>query len=123
MHLLRLAVRDNRLETAMENAASISVDRLVETDPTAASDVLARAIVNRMEELALFLLARRYPPDVNWPVFAIHLKPAKDGPSTASFNCPSVLMLAISFELEELTMRLIKVRGALNVLERAGPRA
>ena len=110
-HLLRLSVRDGRQESAIDIAAGLDLPHLCETDPLAASDVLARALASRMEELVLFMLARRYPPDVNRPVFAITFDDGNGAP-VAGFHCPSILMLAISFELEELVMRLLRVRAS-----------
>lgn len=119
----------------MELAAAVHVQRLPQTEPQAAADVLARAMVNQMEELAVYLLARKYPPDVNAPLFAIDLLPADEAaasapepeaeaaskneaapkaakPSAGRFMCPSTFMVAIAFELEELVALMLMVRRA-----------
>jgi hypothetical protein len=178
--LLRLAVRDRRQDAALDHAAALPLDRLPSSDPHAAADVLARALVQRMEELAVYMLAWRYPPDVNRPLFAITLAPSRPRPPTdatpaasaapsapaaptstmttsanahaaatgmagaaslsasssssssssssaavvgaaasgtlaasPNFVCPSTLLIAISYELEELTMLLLRVRHPL----------
>jgi len=83
----------------------------------------------------VYLLARKYPPDVNAPLFAIDLLPADEAatpvpepaaeaaskteaapeaakPSAGRFVCPSAFMVAIAFELEELVALMLMVRRA-----------
>ncbi|KAL7749988.1 hypothetical protein RI367_004503 [Sorochytrium milnesiophthora] len=105
LHVLRLAIVDERLEVASRVLDQIPSHALRKKHADEANHVFLLAVSKRHESLAIKLHERGYPPDVNSPIFV----PISAGPGEpVKFSFPSYFMLAVGFGLVNLVTAMLK---------------
>ncbi|KAF9980859.1 hypothetical protein BGZ75_007892 [Mortierella antarctica] len=112
LHNIELAIRDKKPELALQYITLLPTNALKKKKKKAYSDLnhcMLLAMIYRMEQVAIELVERGFPIDVNYPIIGkardeYRTKPGRTGP----FEYPSYFIVAVGLGMCNLVRAMIK---------------
>ncbi|KAI1309130.1 hypothetical protein EDD11_004141 [Mortierella claussenii] len=112
LHNIEMAIRDKRPELALQYISLLPSNALKKKKKKSYSDLnhcMLLAMIYRMEQVAIELVDRGFPIDVNYPIIGkardeYRTKPGRTGP----FEYPSYFIVAVGLGMGDLVRAMIK---------------
>ena len=113
LHNIEMAIRDKKPELALQYISLLPSNALKKKKKKSYSDLnhcMLLAMIYRMEQVAIELVDRGFPIDVNYPIIGkardeYRTKPGRTGP----FEYPSYFIVAVGLGMHNLVRAMIKV--------------
>jgi len=102
IHLLKLAVHDRRIQQACSIIEELSSNTFRKRNFSEANEIFVKAMLNNLEPVALAMLDKGFPPNVNLPIFEIQMS------NDIKVNLPSYFILAVALGLDNVIKVMIK---------------
>ncbi|KAI7824819.1 hypothetical protein BC939DRAFT_135523 [Gamsiella multidivaricata] len=112
LHNIEMAIRDKKPELALQYISLLPSNALKKKKKKSYSDLnhcMLLAMIYRMEQVAIELVERGFPIDVNYPIIGkardeYRTKPGRTGP----FEYPSYFIVAVGLGMADLVHAMIK---------------
>ncbi len=109
-----MALIDQREDIAEAFLAALPSTWMKKKKPYEANLMFLTALAHRMEKIALLMLDRGFPPDVNAPIFSAPKKYAESVPFRINTSLlPSYFIVAVAMGYETIMKFMIKVRSLI----------